>query len=138
VNVAARQAARKLDLLIVGAGFGGLYMLHKARALELDALVLDAAPSVGGTWYHNRYPGARVDIQSVEYSYSFDEELQQEWHWTERYASQPELLRYANRVADRFALRSGIRLNTRLVAAAWDEAASRWKATAGATPRASS
>ena len=101
---------RKLDLLIVGAGFGGLYMLHKARALGLDALVLDAAPSVGGTWYHNRYPGARVDIQSVEYSYSFDEALQQEWHWTERYASQPELLRYANHVADRFALRSGIRL----------------------------
>jgi cyclohexanone monooxygenase len=119
---------RKLDLLIVGAGFGGLYMLHKARALGLDALVLDAAPSVGGTWYHNRYPGARVDIQSVEYSYSFDEALQQEWHWTERYASQPELLRYANHVADRFALRSGIRLNTRLVAAAWDEAARRWKA----------
>ncbi len=79
--------------------------------------------SVGGTWYHNRYPGARVDVLgSLEYSYSFDEELQQHWHWTERYASQPELLRYANHVADRFALRNDIRLDTRLTEATWDQA----------------
>ena len=121
--------AGPLDLLIVGAGFGGLCMLHRTRTLGLRALAIDAAPSVGGTWYHNRYPGARVDIQSLEYSYSFSEELQQQWHWSERYAAQPELLRYANHVADRFALRDGIRLQTRLVQAAWDEASRRWMAT---------
>jgi len=119
----------RLDVLIVGAGFGGLYMLHKARASGLRAQVLEAAPSVGGTWYHNRYPGARVDIQSLEYSFGFDEALQQEWHWSERYASQPELLRYANHVADRFGLRDGIRLSTRLASAHWDQAAARWHAT---------
>lgn len=119
-----------LDLLIVGAGFGGLCMLHKARRRGLNALVLEAAPSVGGTWYANRYPGARVDIQSLEYSFAFDEALQQEWSWSERYAAQPELLRYANHVADRFELRSGIRLNTRLEQAHWDEAARRWQVLA--------
>ena len=120
-------AMKSVDLLIVGAGFGGLYMLHKARALGLDALVIEAAPSVGGTWYHNRYPGARVDIQSMEYSYSFDEALQQEWQWSERYAPQPELLRYANHVADRFGLRDGIALNTRMHGAHFDEATKRWQ-----------
>ena len=118
---------RSLDLLIVGAGFGGLYMLHKARCLGLDALAIEAAPGVGGTWYHNRYPGARVDIQSLEYSYSFDEALQQEWRWRERYAPQPELLRYANHVADRFGLRDGIALNTRMRGAHFDEAMQRWQ-----------
>jgi cation diffusion facilitator CzcD-associated flavoprotein CzcO len=122
--------ARPLDLLIVGAGFGGLYMLHKARGQGLSAFVVEAAPSVGGTWYHNRYPGARVDIQSMEYSYSFDETLQQEWRWSERYAPQAELLRYANHVADRFALRDGIRLNTRIVGAHFDEALQRWRVRA--------
>jgi len=115
-----------VDMLIVGAGFAGLYMLHKARSMGLDALVLEAAPSVGGTWYHNRYPGARVDIQSMEYSFSFDEALQREWCWSERYAPQPELLRYANHVADRFGLRDGIRLSTRIAGAHFDEAAKRW------------
>ena len=123
-------AMTSLDLLIVGAGFGGLYMLHKARALGLDALAIEAAPSVGGTWYHNRYPGARVDIQSLEYSYSFDEALQQQWQWQERYAPQPELLRYANHVADRFALRDGIALNTRMRGAHFDEGAQRWQVVA--------
>ena len=88
--------------------------------------MIEAAPSVGGTWYHNRYPGARVDIQSMEYSYSFDEALQQEWCWSERYAPQPELLRYANHVADRFALRDGIQLNTRIAGASYDESSRRW------------
>src|SRR5262245_56611040 len=91
----AESAKQTLDVLIVGAGFGGLYMLHKARMLGLKALAVEAAPGVDGTWYHNRYPGARVDVQSLEYSYSFSEALQQEWQWTERYAAQPELLRYA-------------------------------------------
>ena len=123
-------AAQPVDLLIVGAGFGGLYMLHKARQQGLVAQVIEAAGGVGGTWYHNRYPGARVDIQSMEYSFGFDEGLQQDWHWTERYAAQPELLRYANHVADRFGLRDGIRLNTRLTGAHFDEAARRWMAWA--------
>jgi len=118
--------APEVDMLIVGAGFAGLYMLHKARSMGLNALVIEAAPSVGGTWHHNRYPGARVDIQSMEYSFSFDEALQQQWQWSERYAPQPELLRYANHVADRFGLRDGIRLSTRMVGAQFDETARRW------------
>ena len=118
-----------LDLLIVGAGFGGLYMLVRARALGLSVRLIDAAPSVGGTWWHNRYPGARVDIESLEYSYSFSDELQQDWHWTERYAAQPELLRYANHVADRFNLRGDIQLNTRLTGAHFDDTSQRWLAT---------
>lgn len=116
-----------LDVLIVGAGFAGLTMLIEARRAGLSARVLEAAGGVGGTWYHNRYPGARVDIQSMEYSFGFDEALQQDWHWTERYASQPELLRYANHIADRFALRDGIQFNTRVAAAAWDEAGQCWQ-----------
>jgi cation diffusion facilitator CzcD-associated flavoprotein CzcO len=123
------SAKPDLDLLIVGAGFAGLCMLHKAHQLGLNARVIESAPSVGGTWYHNRYPGARVDIQSLEYSYSFSAELQQEWRWTQRYASQPELLRYANHVADRFKLRDDIHLNTRLTSASWDDAGERWRAT---------
>ena len=120
----------KLDVLIVGAGFAGLCMLHKARRAGLSALVLEAGAGVGGTWYFNRYPGARVDIQSMEYSFSFDEALQQEWRWTERYAAQPELLSYANHVADRFGLRDGIQFNTRVTGAVWDEERRRWRVTA--------
>ncbi len=119
--------AQALDVLIVGAGFGGLYALYKLRGMGLDTLALEAAESVGGTWWANRYPGARVDIQSLEYSYSFSEELQQDWHWTERYSAQPELLRYANHVADRFDLRRDIRLNTRVAAAHFDEAQRCWR-----------
>jgi cyclohexanone monooxygenase len=130
----AEAAKETLDVLIVGAGFGGLYMLHKARTLGLKALAVEAAPSVGGTWYHNRYPGARVDVQSLEYSYSFSEALQQEWQWTERYAPQPELLRYANHVADRFKLRDGIRFETELLGAEWDDEAGRWIATVQHAP----
>jgi cation diffusion facilitator CzcD-associated flavoprotein CzcO len=126
--MADSRAQEDVDLLIVGAGFAGLTMLHRARTAGLRAQVIDAAAGVGGTWYHNRYPGARVDIQSMEYSFGFSEPLQQEWRWTERYASQPELLRYANHVADRFALRDGILLNTRLAGAAFDEDANRWRA----------
>ena len=119
-----------VDILIVGGGFSGLYMLYTARRRGLTARVIEAAGGVGGTWYHNRYPGARVDIQSMEYSFGFSPELQQVWHWTERYAGQPELLRYANHVADRFELRDGIQLNTRLTGAVFDEAANRWRAEA--------
>jgi cation diffusion facilitator CzcD-associated flavoprotein CzcO len=124
------QAPPLLDVLIVGAGFAGLYMLYEARRLGLNALVVEATGSVGGTWYQNRYPGARVDVQSMEYSFGFDEALQQEWHWCERYASQPELLRYANHVADRFSLRDGIRFNHRVTHLAFDDAQSCWNVTA--------
>ncbi|MBU1374363.1 MAG: NAD(P)/FAD-dependent oxidoreductase [Alphaproteobacteria bacterium] len=117
------------DVAIVGAGFSGLYMLHRLRTLGLTARVYEAGPSVGGTWYWNRYPGARVDIESQEYCYSFSSELDAEWQWSERYAAQPELLRYLNHVADRFALRSGIQLETRVTAAIYDDAARRWTVT---------
>ncbi len=117
-------------MLVVGAGFAGLYMLLKVRQIGLTALALEATDSVGGTWYHNRYPGARVDIESMEYSFGFDEALQQEWHWTERYASQPELLRYANHVADRFGLRDGIQFNTRVTRVVFDDAGRCWRVAA--------
>ena len=107
----------KLDVIVVGAGFAGLYMLHRARGLGLAARVFEAGSGVGGTWHWNRYPGARCDIESLEYSYQFDERLQQEWRWSERFAAQPEILRYAEHVADRFGLRGDIRLNARVVAA---------------------
>jgi cyclohexanone monooxygenase len=115
-----------LDAVIVGAGFAGLYMLHKMRGLGLDARVLEAGGGVGGTWYWNRYPGARCDVQSMEYSYQFSPELAQEWEWTERYATQGEILRYANHVADRFDLRRDIRFNCRVENAHFDETAGRW------------
>ncbi len=115
------------DVVIVGAGFGGMYMLHKLRGLGLSARVLDAATGVGGTWYWNRYPGARCDVESMQYSFSFSKELQQEWHWSERFAGQPEILAYANHVADRFDLRRDIQLETRVTAAHYDEKTRRWQ-----------
>jgi cation diffusion facilitator CzcD-associated flavoprotein CzcO len=115
-----------LDMVIVGAGFAGLYMLHRARTMGLSARVFEAGGGVGGTWYWNRYPGARCDVESMEYSYQFSDELQEQWDWSERYAAQPEILRYAEHVADRFALRRDIRFNTRVRAAAFDEPQGRW------------
>jgi len=114
------------DVIIVGAGFGGMYMLHRVRALGLSAQVIEAGSDVGGTWYWNRYPGARCDIESMSYSYSFSEELQQEWVWPDRYAVQPDILRYANHVADRFDLRRDIAFETRVKSLVFDEAARRW------------
>src|ERR1700688_3371841 len=93
-----------VDVAIVGAGFAGLYMLYRVRGLGLSGRIYEAGSGVGGTWVWNRYPGARCDVESMEYSYSFSDELQKEWQWTERYASQPEILRYLNYVADRFDL----------------------------------
>jgi cyclohexanone monooxygenase len=119
----------RLDAVIVGAGFAGLYMLHRLRGLGLSARVIEAGDDVGGTWYWNRYPGARCDVESLEYQYGFDDELPREWKWTERYASQPEILRYINHVADRFDLRTGIQFQTRVTSAVFDEAASRWAVT---------
>ncbi|PXY35430.1 flavin-containing monooxygenase [Prauserella flavalba] len=116
------------DVLIIGAGFAGLYAVHKFRdQLGLDVLAFDAAGDVGGTWYWNRYPGARVDIESVHYSYSFDEDLQQEWHWTEKFCAQPEILSYLGHVADRFDLRRSIRFNTRVTGLTWDDDAAEWE-----------
>ncbi|HEX9477120.1 MAG TPA: NAD(P)/FAD-dependent oxidoreductase [Methylomirabilota bacterium] len=114
------------DAVIVGAGFAGMYMLHRLRGLGLTARVYEAGKGVGGTWYWNRYPGARCDVESMDYSYSFSDQLQQEWHWTERYSAQPEILKYANHVADRFDLRRDIQFETRVTAAVFDERTSRW------------
>src|ERR1700741_114016 len=120
-------ATENYNTIIVGAGFSGLYMLHRLRGLGLSARVYERGSGVGGTWYWNRYPGARCDVESVQYSYSFSDALQQEWQWTERYAGQAEILRYANHVADRFDLRRDIALNTNVVSAAFDEADNRWR-----------
>jgi cyclohexanone monooxygenase len=118
---------RRFDAVVVGAGFAGLYMLHRLRASGLRVRVYEAGDGVGGTWYWNRYPGARCDVESMQYSYSFSDALQQEWQWTERYAPQPEILAYANHVADRFDLRRDIRLRTRVTSARFDEAAAVWR-----------
>jgi len=119
--------ATDFDVVIVGAGFAGLYMLHRLREAGFTAHVFEAGDGVGGTWYWNRYPGARCDIESVDYSYSFSPELEQEWQWTERYPRQPEILAYLNHVADRFELRRDIELQTRVTAAHFDEPAGLWR-----------
>jgi cyclohexanone monooxygenase len=121
------QTGAHYDAIVVGGGFAGLYSLHKLRGLGLKVRVYEAGDGVGGTWYWNRYPGARVDIQSLEYSYQFDEDLQQQWEWSERYAPQSELLAYANHVADRFDLWPDIQLNTRVASAHFDESANVWR-----------
>ena len=118
---------RHLDAIVVGAGFAGLYALHRLRGMGLSVRVLEQGDGVGGTWYWNRYPGVRCDIESLDYSYSFSEELEQEWDWTERYPTGPEILRYLNHVADRFDLRRDIQLNTRVTGASYDEARGRWQ-----------
>ena len=123
---AGRKAPEFTDAVIVGAGFSGLYMLLKLRELGLEARVFDTATAVGGTWYWNRYPGARCDVESMQYSYSFSEELQQEWHWSEKFSAQPEILEYANHVADRFDLKRDIQFETTIVSATYDEDARRW------------
>ncbi len=119
-------AASDVDVVVVGAGFGGLYALHRFRSDGLSVRVFEAAPEVGGTWYFNRYPGARCDVESLDYCYSFSDELQQEWTWTEKYATQGEILRYINWVADKLDLRRDITFNTRVVATVLDEDTLRW------------
>ena len=114
------------DVVIIGAGFSGLYMLHRLRSAGFKTRVFEQASDVGGTWYWNRYPGARCDVESMQYAYSFSSELEQEWEWTERYATQPEILRYVDHVADRFDLRRDIQFNTRVAAAIFNETGSRW------------
>jgi cation diffusion facilitator CzcD-associated flavoprotein CzcO/acetyl esterase/lipase len=116
-----------VDVVVVGAGFSGLYLLHRLRQHGFSAKVFDAAGDVGGTWYWNRYPGARCDIPTTDYAYSFDPELEREWTWSEKYATQPEILRYLSHVADRYDLRRDIQFSTRVESADWDESASRWR-----------
>lgn len=127
LNTGSHQS---FEALVVGAGFAGMYMLHRLRAMGVTVRVYEAGTEVGGTWYWNRYPGARCDVESMQYSYSFSDELQQEWKWSELYSSQPEILSYAKHVADRFDLRRDIVFETRVVSAVFDEAAKRWTVTA--------
>jgi cation diffusion facilitator CzcD-associated flavoprotein CzcO/acetyl esterase/lipase len=121
--------AQQVDVAVVGAGFAGLYLLHRLRKAGFTAVALDEAGDVGGTWYWNRYPGARCDIQTVDYSYTFDPELERAWTWSEKYATQPEILRYLGFVADRYDLRRDIRFGTKVTAATWDDATERWLLT---------
>ena len=116
-----------VDVVVVGAGFSGLYMLHKLRGLGFTTRVIEDADDVGGTWYWNRYPGARCDVPTTDYTFSFDPELEDEWTWSEKYATQPEILRYAQFVADRYDLRRDITFGTKVVAAEWDDDASVWR-----------
>jgi len=124
----ADSTPRQLDVLIVGAGFAGLYLLHRMRQAGLSAHLYEAADGVGGTWYWNRYPGARCDVESMQYSFGWDEELQQGWKWSERFAGQAEILQYANHIADHYDLRRDITFSTRIEASAFDEATGSWNA----------
>ena len=119
----------EFDVVVVGGGLGGLYALHRLRGLGMTVRVFEAGSGIGGTWFWNRYPGARCDVESMEYSYSFSEALQQEWEWPERYGTQPEILKYINHVADRFELRPDIQLNSRVVSAHFDTESNRWTMT---------
>ena len=120
------ETGTAFDVVVIGSGFGGMYLLHRLRSLGMSARAYEVADDVGGTWYWNRYPGARCDIESMQYSYSFSEGLEQEWSWSEKYASQPEILDYARHVADRFDLRRDIRFQTRVTTASFDERDGRW------------
>jgi cation diffusion facilitator CzcD-associated flavoprotein CzcO/acetyl esterase/lipase len=118
-----------VDVVVAGAGFAGLYLVHRLRGLGFSLRVFEGADDIGGTWYWNRYPGARCDIQSVDYSYSFDPALESEWQWSEKYATQPQILAYMDFVAQRYDLRRDITFSTRVEAAAWDEDAKLWRIT---------
>ncbi|WP_078343097.1 flavin-containing monooxygenase [Mycobacteroides chelonae] len=121
-----KALVRNVDVVVVGAGFAGLYALQRLRSQGLSVIVFEAGSDVGGTWFFNRYPGARCDVESIDYPYSFSDELQQDWDWTEKYATQEEILRYINHVADRFDLRRDIRCRTRVTSAVLDEGQVSW------------
>ena len=123
------EQCERVDIVVVGAGFAGMYLLYRLRQQDRQVRVIERASDVGGTWYWNRYPGARCDVESMQYSYSFSEELQQEWQWSERFSGQPEILSYAQHVAERFDLRRDIQFNTEVMAAEFDEARGRWRVT---------
>jgi cation diffusion facilitator CzcD-associated flavoprotein CzcO len=126
------------DAIIIGAGLSGMYALHRLRGLGFRVRVFEAGGDVGGTWYWNRYPGARFDSESWTYGFSFSEELLREWDWSEHFSGQPENLRYCNLVADKFDLRRDITFNERIAAARWDEGTGEWEveSTGGAKARA--
>ncbi|MDA7726000.1 NAD(P)/FAD-dependent oxidoreductase [Pseudomonadales bacterium] len=121
-----KTSSDNYDVVVVGAGFSGMYLVKKLRDLGLNFVILEQGGDVGGTWYWNRYPGARCDIPTVEYSYSFDKELEQSWDWQELMAAQPEILTYANQVADNYDLRDSMRFNTRVASADFDENEHSW------------
>jgi len=121
------MSLRKLDVVIVGAGFSGLFLLHKLRSSGFSVAVIEKADQLGGTWHWNRYPGARCDIPSLQYSYQFDEDLQQDWNWSEKYSAQPEILEYLNHVADRFDLKKDIEFNAEVISARFNEEKSLWE-----------
>jgi cyclohexanone monooxygenase len=121
------EVGTSYDAVVVGAGFAGMYMLHRLRGIGFTAKVFEAGGGVGGTWYWNRYPGARCDVESMQYSFSFSEELDQEWNWSEKYSPQPEILAYANHIADRFDLRRDIVFDTRVTKAIFDENTESWR-----------
>lgn len=119
------------DVAIVGAGFAGLYLLHRCRQLGLSARIWEKASGVGGVWYWNRYPGARCDVESMQYCYQFDDALQQKWNWSERYSAQPEILKYAQHVAERFNLLDGIDFEHLVKQASFDADHANWTLTSG-------
>jgi cyclohexanone monooxygenase len=127
MSEAGHSVSIDADVIVVGAGFSGMYAVHHLQSLGFSVRGIEAGDGVGGTWYWNRYPGARCDIVSVEYSYSFSEQLQQDWNWTQRYPTQPEMLAYANHAADRFDLRRHFSFNTKVIAAHFDESTDLWR-----------
>ena len=128
-QAAGTPGARRVDVIVVGAGFAGMYATYKFREMGKNVVAIEAGGDVGGVWYWNRYPGARCDLMAVDYSYGFSPEIEQEWTWSEQFAAQPEILAYANFVADRLDLRRHYRFNTRVTSAIWDETAKVWRAT---------
>ncbi len=130
--MASAVKGQDFDAVIVGAGFAGMYMLHKLRGLGLSVRVIETGDGVGGTWYWNRYPGARCDVESLEYQYGFSDEIQKGWTWTERYSAQPEILRYQNYVADKLDLKRDITFSTKVTGATYDEANALWAVTTDA------
>src|SRR5205085_5214758 len=129
LNGTSTETGTEFDAIVIGAGVSGLYQLYKLRELGLKARVFEAGTGVGGTWYWNRYPGARFDSESWTYGYSFSEELLEEWHWEEHFAAQPETERYLNYVADKFDLRRNIQFNSRVTAAHYQEDTRSWDIT---------
>ena len=116
-----------VDVVVVGAGFAGLYLAYRLSRAGYRLRIFEAGDDLGGTWYWNRYPGARVDVPSIDYMYSFDPDWQRDWQWSEKYATQPEILRYLNHVADKHDLRRHITFSTRVHQACWDDDASLWR-----------
>ena len=128
----AKGAAKRVDVIVVGAGFAGMYSVYRFREMGKSVVGIEAGGNVGGVWYWNRYPGARCDLMSVDYSYGFSNEIQQEWTWSEQFAAQPEILAYANFVADKLNLRASYKFNTRVVSAKWDGEMKVWRAVTDA------